>query len=109
MKKLVAFIVLSCVAFGGTVYAYDVTGTVDLLEVWNNGNVAFTLNPPASYCNNQFILNGSSASGAKNQFAAVLTAKTTGKQLRISYYGCGPADNYGGNYIIPSYIYVQDN
>lgn len=82
-------------------------GTVSMLEVWRNGNVAFTLNTSVGTCNQQFVINAS-APGAKNQYAAVLSAKTTGRRIRVDTSGCGPADNYGSSYNIPEYIQVQD-
>lgn len=101
-----------------SVFAGQGKGYVNMLEVWSTGNVAFTIDPidptdPASYvveCNTQFILNVSKA-GTKNQLATVLAAKSTGKIVRIYHSDtCVAADGYGGgNYIEPSYLYLEDN
>jgi hypothetical protein len=59
--------------------ATDYTGTVETLEVWVTGNIAFTLSAPiSSSCQQaQFILN-KSQDGTKNMYAALLAAKKTG-------------------------------
>jgi hypothetical protein len=88
------------------------TATIDQLEVWLSGNVAFTLTGVTTgYCNNSFIVN-SSDPGAKNLTAALFAAKAQGKPIRVtSYvdsYGCVAAVNNGGSYISPAYVYVLD-
>jgi hypothetical protein len=86
----------------------DYTGTVAMLEVWDNGNVALTLNSSVPTCNQQFVLNASSP-GFKNLYAAVLAAKKSGAPIRVYTNGCGPADGAGGSsYNIPAYLYVLD-
>jgi len=91
----------------GFASADSYTGTVSMLEVWRNGNVAFTLSTAAGTCNGQFVIN-KTADGAKNQYAAVLAAKTSGRSVRVeTTASCGPAENYGGSYNIPEYIYVE--
>jgi hypothetical protein len=75
-----------------------------MVEVWTSGNVAFTLSPAASGCNGQFVLNASSP-GFKNQYAALLAAKSQGSAIKVITSGCGTADGYGGNYNLPTYLY----
>ena len=89
--------------------AADYTGTIDMLEVWESGNVAFTLNPApgAGACAQQFVIN-KNMQGARNLFAAVLAAKKTGTPIRVVTSGCGPAFEYGSTYNLPLYIYVHD-
>jgi hypothetical protein len=85
------------------------SGLVEWLEVWTNGNVAFRLAGVTGTCtgHNTIIINRSSL-GAARQYAALLAAKHAGKQIQISSSGCGPAENYGNNYIQVDYLYVQD-
>jgi|SRR6185312_11351068 hypothetical protein len=102
----VAFGLLSTPAFATTY-----TGTVTMLEVWENGNIAFTLGTSTPTCNGQFILNAS-APGAKNQYAAVLTAKSKGSQITVYASGnCIAADGLtgGSSYNESLYVYVLDN
>jgi hypothetical protein len=102
-KWLIALALASSPAF-----ADQFTGTVSLLEVWKNGNVAFSLIPAAAGCNTQFILNFS-ANGTKNQYAALLAAKTKGAPVSVHTSGtCIVAENYGGSYHEPLYIYAMD-
>jgi hypothetical protein len=75
-------------------------GTVAQLEVWPNGNVAFTLNGATVPCNGQAIVNASQA-GVKNLYAALLSAKIAGKPVRLWTSVCGPADGY-----YPSVLYA---
>jgi hypothetical protein len=94
--------------FSTPALATQYTGNVSLLEVWKNGNVAFSLLPSAPGCNSQFILNVS-ASGTKNQYAALLAAKTKGTPIAVYVTGtCIAAEGYGGGYHDPLYIYVMD-
>jgi phosphoglycerate-specific signal transduction histidine kinase len=90
-------------AFAFTTYS----GTVAMLEVWANGNVAFTLNASVPTCNGQFVINASLAQAAKNIYAAVLAAKKTGTPIRVITSACGTADNYGGNYNLPDFVYAD--
>ena len=88
------------------------TGTIDVLEIWKTGNVAFTLSPTvASFCGGQFVVNAS-APGSRNLVATLIAAKSAGKPIRIVSYvdvsGCITADGYGGTYIDPNYIYLMD-
>ena len=82
-------------------------GTVAMLEVWPSGNVAFTLSVTVPTCNQQFVLNVSSL-GTKNLYAALLAAKTSGRQVRVDTSACGPAEGYGENYNVVSYLYVLE-
>jgi hypothetical protein len=88
------------------VRAGDFTGTIDWLEVWRSGNVAFTLSPAITSCNGQVILNLSDP-GLKNMFATILAAREAGRAVRVYTTACGPAEGYGGSYNIPLYIYPQ--
>lgn len=98
--------------FSQVTFAGGVTGKIGMLEVWQNGNIAFTVvddagtNLVASKCNGQFVLNRSAA-GTKNQYAILVTAHTLGKKVAISYDDtCGTAENYNSSpYIIPIYVY----
>ena len=58
-------------------FAAQYTGNVSILEVWKNGNVAFSLTTSVPTCNGPFILNTSDP-GTKDQYAAVLAAKSRG-------------------------------
>jgi hypothetical protein len=100
--------ILAALGVVSSAYAADYTGTISMLEVWDNGNVAFRLAPEATTCNTQFVINSSSL-GLKNLYAAVLAAKKTGTPIRVVTYACGPADGFGGSsYNIPVYIYELD-
>jgi hypothetical protein len=85
--------------------AGDFTGKVEMLEVWENGNIAVSLTPAIVGCNAQVILN-QSRPGTKNLYAALLAAKHADRAVRIYTNGCGIADGYGGSYNLPLYIYV---
>lgn len=87
-------------------WAAQYTGSVNMLEAWPSGNIAFTLDV-AGPCNGQFIINAS-APGAKNLYAALLSAKISGKTVRVAQSACGPADGYGGNYAFVDYLYVNE-
>ena len=84
--------------------AGDFRGTVVWLEVWRNGNVAFTLSNATTSCNGQFILNVGDA-GTKNQYAAVLAAWTTGASIYVLSSTCGSATGGSPNYNIVDYLY----
>jgi hypothetical protein len=84
-----------------------IQGTVAMLEVWKSGNVAFTLSPSVSTCNGQFILNRSDP-GTRNQLATLLTAKATGRTVRVHSSGCIAADDYGHSYNSVAYLYLQE-
>ena len=81
-------------------------GTINWIEVWPNGNVAFTLNgtSPTSCSPPQFILNASNP-GTKNRYALLLTLKAQGLTVTISSGSCGPAEGYGSNYAVVDYMY----
>ena len=84
--------------------AASYTGTIIWIEVWPNGNVAFTVSGVTLPCTpQQFILNGSNP-GTKNQYALLLTLKSQGKPVRISSSTCGPAEGYGANYALVDYM-----
>jgi hypothetical protein len=85
------------------------TGTVASLELWQNGNVAFTLNGSALPCNGQVIINGGS-DGARNMYAALLAAKIAGKSVQLNTGACGPATGYNPSvlYATVVYLYVLD-
>lgn len=106
-KRRLAF---ALALFTAPALATTYTGTVSMLEVWESGNIAFTLATSTPTCNGQFILNAS-APGAKNQYAAVLAAKTKGSQITVYVSGnCIAADGYSGSsYNEPLYIYSLDN
>jgi hypothetical protein len=90
--------------------ATDYTGTVDSLELWVNGNIAFTLSQPvAPGCTlNQFILN-KSADGTRNMYAALLAAKKSGSSVRVTTNGCGVAEGYtASTYNLVTYLNVID-
>jgi hypothetical protein len=88
-------------------FADQFTGTIGLLEVWKNGNVAFSLSGVTT-CNSQFILNLNDP-GTKNQYAALLAAKTQGKAISVHTGAtCIAAQGYGGSYNEPLYIYVLE-
>lgn len=80
-------------------------GTVSWIEIWKNGNVAFTLNASGLPCNGQFILNKSDP-GLKNQYAALVTAKSTGGTVRVWAAQCLPAEEYGASYAEVTYLYL---
>ena len=109
MRKLLP-VALLWLSMSMPAIAEQFTGYVSILEVWNNGNVAFSLitSPAMSRCNNQFILNKDDA-GTKNQLAVLLAAKRT--NTPVSVYTDGPcitAANYGGNYNWPQFLYALD-
>lgn len=100
-------LIAALLSLSASAHAVDITATVAMLEVWRNGNVAFTLSTPTTSCNGQFVLNASDP-GTKNQYASLLAAKKTGGQVRVYTGACGPAENYGGNYNYVDYLYVID-
>jgi hypothetical protein len=105
-KKYLAGIAF-CLA-SGAAFADQYTGSVSILEVWKNGNIAFSLLPAVPGCNSQMILNAS-APGTKNQYAALLAAKNTHTQVSVYVTGtCIAAEGYGGGYHDPLYIYALD-
>jgi hypothetical protein len=109
MKKMLPVaILLSSLAMPA--FAEQYTGMVSILEVWSNGNVAFTLitSPAMSRCNNQFILNKTD-DGTKNQLAVLLAAKRTGTPVAVYTDGpCIAAYNYGGSYNFAQFLYAMD-
>ena len=110
LMKATRLAALALSLVSGPVFATTYTGTVSMLEVWESGNIAFTLATSTPTCNGQFILNAS-APGAKNQYAAVLAAKAKGSQVTVYVSGnCTPADGFSGSsYNEPLYIYPLDN
>ena len=111
MKKLLLLaIVLSVMS--APALAEQFTGYVSILEVWSNGNVAFSLttSPAMSRCNNQFILN-KSYDGTKNQLAVLLAAKRTNTPVAVYTDGpCIAAENYsaGNVYNWAQFLYAMD-
>jgi len=98
---------LFCLA-SSSALADQYTGYVSVLEVWKNGNVAFSLSPAIPGCNSQGILNAS-APGTKNQYAALLAAKASHTQVSVYVTGtCIVAEGYGPGYHDPLYIYALD-
>jgi hypothetical protein len=82
-----------------------------MLEVWKNGNVAFSITPAPGACNNQFILNFSDP-GTKNQYATLLAAKSRGSQVMVyTNPTCVAAENFpsaGAVYNETQYLYALD-
>lgn len=112
-SKIGGAIFAATVALGFTAPASaqvaTLTGLVEWLEVWTNGNVAFRLSGVTSTCtSHQTLILNKSSPGTSNQYAALLAAKHAGKQIRVSSSGCGPAENYGNSYVQVDYLYVQD-
>jgi hypothetical protein len=104
-RKSISALMLSLASIPA--FADQYTGTVGLLEVWKNGNVAFSISGVAT-CNGQFILNLNDP-GTKNQYAALLAAKTQGKAITVNTGAtCIAAQGYGGSYNEPLYIYVLE-
>ena len=108
-----AMLLCASLSVASIAHAYvTYSGTVNMLEVWKTGNVAFTLTPAVTaFCGGQFIVNVS-APGARNLIATLLAAKAAGKIVRVTSYvdgnGCIGADGYGGAYIDPTYVYLMD-
>jgi hypothetical protein len=86
------------------------SGTIEIIEVWKLGNVAFRLNGVSGTCaNNNWMVINKSSPGAKNLYAALIASKLAGKAIRVSAYGCGPADEYGPTpYLQIDYLYMID-
>jgi hypothetical protein len=85
--------------------ATNFTGSVNWIEVWPSGNVAFTLTGVTIPCaTQQFIINKSNE-GSKNLYALLLTAKATGNTITVSQSTCGPAEGYGSSYALVDYMY----
>jgi len=91
--SFVAFAAVALASLSSTAHAGIFTGTVNLLEVWPNGNVAFTINGATLPCNGQVIIN-QNVVGNKNLFASLLAAKHANKQVRIDTAACAPAQGY---------------
>ena len=96
-------VLLSATALGTT----TPQGKINMLEVWQNGNAAFTLSPPASTCNGMFILNKSDP-GMKSQLAVIVTAKASGRPVQVQSNGCVAAENYGESFNSVNYLYLLD-
>lgn len=105
IKGLLIAVGTGCFATPLTASAASVVGTVEQLEVWRGGNVAFTLSSSVSACNGQFILN-TSAVGTRNIYTALLSAKLTGTRVDVRYSACGAAEGYGGNYNLVDFVFV---
>jgi type 1 fimbria pilin len=84
------------------------SGNVRWLEVWKNGNVAFTIdvaNPP---CGGQFLINISNGvDGAKNAYAALLGAKLSQRPVRIYVETCTTAAGVAFSYADVTYLYID--
>jgi hypothetical protein len=94
-------------AFGMQVQAASYTGTISWIEVWPNGNVAFTVTGATLPCTlQQFVLNASNP-GTRNHYALLLTLKSQGKPVRVSSSTCGPAEGYGSNYALVDYMFFD--
>jgi hypothetical protein len=107
MKKFFKLTMVSLtLAYSTQGLAGSYVGRVINLEVWDTGNVAFSMNPAIPTCNGQVIINKSSA-GAKALIAAVMSAKALNKPVRVNSTGCIPADGYGGSYNRSTYIYLD--
>jgi len=109
MKKALPLAILfSSMSLSMPALAAQFTGTVSILEVWNNGTVAFSLSPSVNRCNNQFIINVADG-GLKNQLAVLLAAKRTGTLVSVYTDGaCIEAVGYGGQYNWPQFLYAMD-
>jgi len=86
------------------------TGTIEIIEVWKIGNVAFRLNGVSATCgtSNWMVIN-KSAEGGKNMYAALLAAKLADRPIRVWSPGCGPADSYNTTpYVQVDYLYLAD-
>jgi hypothetical protein len=82
------------------------TGNVIWLEVWKNGNVAFTLATSGVPCNGQFVINGG-LEGARNAYAALLGAKLADKPLRVYVGSCVTPPGTSGSYADVNYLYID--
>ena len=84
------------------------TGQITMLEAWRTGNVAFMLSAPGVPCNGQFVLNKSD-DGTKNLYAMLLTARATGREIKVYFTNCGPAEGAStSNYAQVNYLYLLD-
>jgi hypothetical protein len=85
------------------------SGTVAMLETWPNGNIVFTLNGVTLPCNGQAVLNVSSV-GVRNMYAAVLSAKLSGRPIQVNTSACVAAEGYNPSvmYVKVDYLYVLD-
>jgi len=84
--------------------------TIEIIEVWRNGNVAFRLNGVSGTCgsNNWMVLN-KSWDGTKNMYAALIAAKLADRPVRVYSSGCAPAENYTPTpYVLVDYLYIAD-
>jgi len=107
--KIRSILAVTLLFGGGPAVAADYTGTVNMLEVWRTGEVAFTLATTVGTCNGQFIINPSWNDAAKTLYAAVLAAKSKGAPVRVITSSCGPADSVPrASYNVPTYLYVLD-
>lgn len=104
-QKLTRFMAAVWLSLSGNAFAAYYTGTVDMLEVWTNGNIAFTLNTTGVPCNGQFIINQSWV-GAKNFYAMLIAAKTADREVSVYNVQCGFADGTAVNYALVAYLYL---
>jgi hypothetical protein len=86
------------------------TGTIEVIEVWKQGNVAFRLSGITGTCaNNNWMVVNKSAPGAKNMYAALVASKLAGKAIKVAAFGCAPAEEYGTTpYLVIDYLYMID-
>jgi hypothetical protein len=98
---------VAALAVGLQARAASYTGTINWIEVWPNGNVAFTVTGASPPCTpQQFVLNAGNP-GTKNLYALLLTLKSQGKPVRVASTVCGPADGYGLSYALVDYLYFD--
>lgn len=103
--SLKAFVLLAALLMAAPSFSANYVGTIDWIEVWPNGNVAFKLKNTTLPCNpQQFILNASQP-GTKNMYALLVALKAQVTTVTISSSTCGPAEGYGSNYALVDYMY----
>jgi hypothetical protein len=99
------FIIAIATLLSSQCLAANYIGTIEWIEVWPNGNVAFRMTNAAPPCSpQQFILNASKP-GTKNMYALLVALKAQGTTVTVSSSSCGPAEGYGSNYAIVDYMY----
>jgi hypothetical protein len=105
-SRVVKSIVVAMAAFfSAQSAAANYIGTIEWIEVWPNGNVAFRLSNVTLPCTpQQFVLNASRP-GTKNMYALLVALKAQGTTVTISSSSCGPAEGYGANYALVDYMY----
>jgi hypothetical protein len=102
-------VLASAVSIASVANAAGYSGTVSMLEIWPNGNIAFSIVGVALPCNGQSIIN-KSVPAAKNMYAALVAAKSAGRRITLSTSSCGLAEDYSPNVFcnIVDYLYVLD-